>query len=128
MQTVIETVATVRVGRSGTKTHRLPVSVRGNSHRTGEPYVLAGSTYCGSQRIGSGWSALPVGTLITCEKCLVAQARDSLRPVVSMVGDIRYIFQPDPLRVLVNPRGAWGSIGITDEAIAIVKGERENFA
>lgn len=68
----LSTYITARVGRSGTKVHNVHVAVlvSGNPKRLGEAVVVGGNTNCGSQRWGSGSAMLPIGTTVTCERCI----------------------------------------------------------
>jgi hypothetical protein len=106
----VETVIPVMVGRSGTKSHRLQVSVRWDDRKQ-DVAVYAGQTTCGSQRFGSGWYAISPDQPITCERCRV-DPDEREGSYASRDRVVEHRFTRDPLRVFDGTRGlrAGGSL------------------
>lgn len=100
----VSTDLTARVGRNGTKAHRVYVSVQvsGNPKRLGEAVVLGGNTHCGSQRWGSGSRMLPIGTAITCLKCAARPAAKDHD--VTFEDGRRFVTVADPTKVVEENR------------------------
>ena len=71
----ISTSVSVLIGRSGSKRHRLRLTIR-RDKRAGRAnfdqlVALVGQTWCGSQRFGSGWHSLRLDAAdVDCERCL----------------------------------------------------------
>lgn len=63
------TSVSVQIGRSGVKRHRLNLTIRPDPRPDGL-VVLAGQTWCGSQRFGSGWHSARIDAGgVDCERC-----------------------------------------------------------
>ena len=112
MANILETIIPVRVGYTGTKVHRLRVSVRWSAQR-GEAGLYTGQTHCGSQRFASGWSPLPLGTAVTCERCLAGPVATERRTS----SDGGWTTEPDWTRVVREERRR---VVPTEEAAAFV--------
>ena len=102
-ETIVETYLPVRVGRSGTKVHDLHASIRWNE-RKGRVSVYTGQTNCGSQRFGSGWSAVDPATPLTCLKC--ADRRPLNVDSTQSYGDRTYERHANPTEVITTQ--GWG--------------------